>query len=791
MSVSATGSSSGSSSSGASQSKSPSESKSASKGASESKAESKAESKGASESSPKTAAKETSPTGTVTDKVEVNSPNEVPNPYDFAPHAEQVTAEQWTKDRTPGDGQVSKDDHLIGMLENRGFTSAEIYAKDESGKTMFERVADANNLDNPNLIQAGQSYIIPSRNEPAETSADASAHAQGLENAYASATADQKLGDLKDQKAQVSSQADATAKHGDATAEAKTKQTLGNLDNAIVKAEADAKAASVTGDAKADATSDQKAGNVTDSRMSNAADAKAASVTGDATATSTANQKVADVLDSTLTNSADSFAQTVTGDALAEATANQAAGNVKDSTLSNTAAAEASSVTGDAAANTVANTTVDSAANSNIQTVADSSATTSSGEATTTAEATTSVAAIETSTIQNTAQTDQTTATTGIQAEKAGAVTATDVVQGTATDQATTLENATAPASVDQLAQGAQTSVQNAEVEGPQVSVHQTSDAATVNQDATNYTETPAGAANLNSVNSEFASQTSTGFEQSDLKAEGVGMAAMASDAPQASYSVDGDRMTAYHGGKNGAVDVSANAKEVFFNDGAPHESANFDPTGNTITGNITSPDIHIDASRSASVNGSFGNTEGNTRVELDLPTGDPGTPPAGDNIQVPLANGEDFLITSGGNPQLQVQKPSGDLTLTQNDMRGNGVNLNYDVGQTNLHGNVDLSRTEGANVSINTAGADHDVTFKGGPGSTMTLQLPEGATLPNVITQEASLLPTWLLGSPAQGYIQDNTQGNIRALGFDNVVMMQGDKMVYNSDPAWQPPVQ
>lgn len=778
MSISATGSSSSSSSSssGASQSKSPSESKTASVESSKDSS-SKEVSKSAS-------TKEASPTGTVTDKVEVNSPNEIPNPYDFAPHAEQVTAEQWTKDRTPGEGQVSKDDHLIGMLENRGFTAQEIYAKDESGKTMFERVAAANNLDNPNLIQAGQSYIIPSRNEPADTSAEASAHAQGLENAYASAEVDQKLGDLKDQKATAASHAEATAKQGDAEAQAKTKQTLGDLDNVVAKAEAEAKASSVSGDAKATAASDQKAGDVTDSRLNNAADAKAASVTGDATAIADAQQKVDEVLNSTVENSANSAAQTVTGDALAEATAAQTAGDVKDSTLTNTAAAEASSVTGDATANAVANTTVNSAANSSIQNLADSSAATESA-----AEATTTVGAVENSTIQNTAQTDQVSATTGIQAESAGPVTATDVVKGAATDQATTVEGATAPATVAQVAQGAETSQQKAEVQGPSVSVHQQSDAAQATQAVTNYADLPAGEATLNATNSDFASQSSTGFQTSDLKAEGVDMAAMSSDAQKASYSLDGGRMVAYNGGKNGAVDVTANAQEVYFHDGAVNEGANFDPTGNTITGDVKSPDIRIDASRSKSVNGTFGNTEGDTRVQLDLPEGDPVTPPAGDNLQVPLGNGNDFLITTGGNPQMQVQKPSGDLTLTQNDMRGSGVNLNYDVGQTNLHGNVDLSKTEGADVAIRTGGNDHDVTFKGGPGSTMTVELTGDQLPPQVVTQQASLLPTWLGGNNADGYLPANSQGTINALGFENVLVKRGDEILYNSDPAWQPP--
>lgn len=734
MGISATGSG-GGSSSGASSAGSGNKVSSGGGGSPTAKAESKA----ASPTGGKTEVVSASPTGTVKDKVDVSKPDEIANPYSFSPYAEQVTAEQWTKDRKPGEGQVKKDDHLIGMLENRGFSAQEIYAKDADGKTMLDRVAAANNLDNPNLIQAGQSYIIPSRNEPAETNAEASAHAQGLENAYASASADQKLGNLENQKASASSKADATAEQGNATAEAKTTQTVGDMKNSVAKASAEANATSVNGDAKADASSTQKAGAIEDSRVANSAEANAASVTGDASAKAKADQTVASATDSTVTNSAAAKAETVTGTADAKAEANTAVGAIDNSTIQNSASAERTEgVNGQAV-----------------------------------------------------------TAGTEVKAEKADAAVVSDTAavgpQGPATQQNATLEGAVGPASVAQVADGlngAGTSQQKLEVEGPQVAVTQQSDAAKVEQQATNYADpatTPVdnSTANLNATGADFAAQTSTGFQASELKAEG-GMAAQASDAQKASYAMEGERMTAYHSGTNGVADVSANAKEVFFQDGAANQTWETSPTGNTITGDVKSNNIIIDADRSDSVKGSFGTDQGDARVELRLPQGQPGQAPTGDDIQVPLAGGKDYLVTTGGNPNLTVDKPSGELNLHQTDLKGDGVNLNYNTGQSDLKGYVDLSNTQGANVGIQTAGGNHDVTYQGGPGSTMTVQLTGDQLPPRVVTDPGSWVP--FFGSPEKGYLPGESQGQINANGFDNVVVMRGDETVWSSDPNWKP---
>lgn len=718
--------------------------------------------------------RETSPEQPSGDQVELSAeaPTAVENPYDFAPYAENVTAEPWTKDRTPGEGQASRDDHLIGMLENRGFSHEEIYAQDEEGKTMFERVAEANHLEDPDVIQAGQSYLIPSRQQPGESS---EAAVQGLEGAYA------------------------WSEDGEAQAEAHMVQTVGDLDNASVTAGAQASAASVTGDARAAATSEQSAGDLENSFLLNSANSQAASVSGDAEAISQAEQTVGSVDHSRVENLAVSSAHTATGEAAATATAEQVAGRVEGSRLDNAAVAEASSLSGEAEASSQAVQTVASATDATLTNLAVSSAQTVAGEAQATAEALTSVGALQESTLAQEARVEEVTAATQIQAEQASSAVALDQVvsgpAGSSTDQAAVLAGAQGPASLEQVSQGLQgegSSQQVAEVEGAQVAVTQQSDAATINQQATNWAAAPAGEsqASLNASEADFASQTSSGFESSDLRAEGVDFATMASDAQRASYRLEGGEMVAYHEGKNGTVDVSAQAQErVFFNDGAAPTSWDTSPSGNVITGQIQAPDILIDAQSSESVNGTFGSNGGDTRVELRLPQGPPGGQPAGDRIQVPLAEGSDYLITSGGAPQMLVEKASGDLQLHQSELRGQDVSLAYDLGQTNLGGTVDLSDTEGAEVSIRSEGGNHDVTFQGGPSSQLVVQLSGDAPAPQVVTDPGSFLPSWLGGSGPSGYLPENSQGVIHAPGFENVMVMRGEEIVYSTDSNWQAP--
>ena len=91
------------------------------------------------------------------------------NPYDgFAENSVSVTSEAWSSDRTPAEGQVSRNDHLEGILRNQGYSVNEIYQKDENGQSVLDRVVQANNLGNPNLIRPNHDLVVPTRHAPEE-----------------------------------------------------------------------------------------------------------------------------------------------------------------------------------------------------------------------------------------------------------------------------------------------------------------------------------------------------------------------------------------------------------------------------------------------------------------------------------------------------------------------------------------------------------------------------------------------------------------------------------------------
>ncbi|MGE0495458.1 MAG: LysM peptidoglycan-binding domain-containing protein [Vulcanimicrobiota bacterium] len=73
----------------------------------------------------------------------------------------RVTVDPW------GKGPNSS---LEGILKGQGYSPAEIYARDDQGKTMIDRVAAANGLTRPDRIRAGQQIEVPGR-QPAATEA--------------------------------------------------------------------------------------------------------------------------------------------------------------------------------------------------------------------------------------------------------------------------------------------------------------------------------------------------------------------------------------------------------------------------------------------------------------------------------------------------------------------------------------------------------------------------------------------------------------------------------------------
>lgn len=65
-----------------------------------------------------------------------------------------------------------KNDCLEHILLNKGYSLKEIYTKDQSGRTLAQRIAADNGLKDPNLLRAGQQLIIPSKSNSKSVSTE-------------------------------------------------------------------------------------------------------------------------------------------------------------------------------------------------------------------------------------------------------------------------------------------------------------------------------------------------------------------------------------------------------------------------------------------------------------------------------------------------------------------------------------------------------------------------------------------------------------------------------------------
>ncbi len=78
-----------------------------------------------------------------------------PNPYaGVSDGSTTIRVDAWRNGRN---------DSVEAILRNQGYSLGEIYQRGENGQTLIDRVAQANNLRNPNLLAEGQSLRIPSR----------------------------------------------------------------------------------------------------------------------------------------------------------------------------------------------------------------------------------------------------------------------------------------------------------------------------------------------------------------------------------------------------------------------------------------------------------------------------------------------------------------------------------------------------------------------------------------------------------------------------------------------------
>ncbi|MBT9584888.1 hypothetical protein IV102_16205, partial [bacterium] len=83
------------------------------------------------------------------DQVQLNNPV---NPYEgFANETTRVSVDRWKK---------GPNDSIEHILLQQGYSAQDIYRRDSNGRTLIERVAQANGLKDPNLIRPGKKGLL-------------------------------------------------------------------------------------------------------------------------------------------------------------------------------------------------------------------------------------------------------------------------------------------------------------------------------------------------------------------------------------------------------------------------------------------------------------------------------------------------------------------------------------------------------------------------------------------------------------------------------------------------------
>ncbi len=124
------------------------------------------------------------PSASPTDTTEVSSEATETSPDDWAKtderaqslkeaYGDEYSAEKMTLD-TWGEGP---NDTVEAMLRNQGFSLQDIHNKDEDGKTMVDRVAQANGIQDLRRIADGKEIVVPSMGDQG-----AGVNTKGLEN---------------------------------------------------------------------------------------------------------------------------------------------------------------------------------------------------------------------------------------------------------------------------------------------------------------------------------------------------------------------------------------------------------------------------------------------------------------------------------------------------------------------------------------------------------------------------------------------------------------------------------
>lgn len=680
------------------------------------------------------------------------------NPYEgFSEHSVSMKPDAWTKDRAPGEGQVARNDHLEGMLRNQGYSLEDIYAKDENGQNLLQRVADANGLKNPNLITPDQSLTLPTRNAPpadAETKADEVKGETVTTEAYnegegAKANASTEIGRAENSTLTTS----AETKGDGSQANASTK--VGESANSTITTEAKAEGK------EAAANASTEVGKAKDSEITTVAAAEGEG------SQANAGTAVGEAEKSKVTTAA-----VATGEG-AEANAGTTVGKAKESEVTTSAAA-----LGDGAqAN--AGTAVGTAEDSTVKTQA-----ASEGEGST-AEAATSVEEAKDSTVTTTAVAEGTDSQAGAVSEVAKAedskVSSVAVSEGEGSNA------------------GAGAFVTGAEGSTLEASASSDGGAAEAYVDNSGYEQN--GRAEVSAAGADGAHAEATGVEQATVVADGgAGNADVVVDAKASETAVTGEGDgTVRNQGRDSEgsynIDVAGDARILDEGNG-PAMGGPGMGSGNAIESSARGQDLEVRTSDSKSIDVAFEGREGDNFVRGNLPQGGESS-----RVDLSLGDGKDRVEMQRGadDDTMIIGKIEGELDLnlhTGSGMDDNGSQTTLiDGGDARISGNVGGS--QGDDTVMIKGGEFGDLRVSGGTGGNdqLVIDLPEGAAIPAVVTKEASsgfLGGLFGGGSEAEGILPEGYKDGdqaISAAGFENVVIRQGGQIVGQYGEGELPP--
>lgn len=738
-----------------------------------------------------------------TDGVEGDKPV---NPYsDVADHTVSMKPEAWSSDRTPGEGNVARNDHLEGMLRNQGFEVSELYSKDANGQTLIDRVAEANGLRDANLITPDQELTLPTRHVPKEESggsAEAVIAGETVENLGADASAEVTADKVKDADLDAEATAKATnTGEGGAFADADAQVKVEEAVNSEITARAEAEADAASGREQATATAGVDAGKVVDSSV----DTTAKAVSDNAIAEATTD--IEEAVGSEVTTKAIAQGEDASADADTEI------GKATETSVNSVAAAQGdgAEATGEVDVEEMVASAVDSqvgalgddaAAENNVDV---DTATGSAIKAETDAvgdgaEASTNVDVDEAKdTVINAATNavgDETEADTTVNVDEmnGGTVLGETSAEGAGSEAVTEVNVGEAEAAEIAAAAGAQgdgsAATSDVTVGEASEDTRVVSQAVAEGDGATSDASAHLGSGLPGDQTGEAkVVAAATGDAQGSLSGAADGNLTVLSEQGEAAAELDAaeGHLTAagqdvdadFEGIHNASTfDVSAEGTVELHDRGMVDELGSLAPmyTGNTIAGSAQGQDLDLRARASSGVDVDFTGLEGDNNVSASLPGA------GGADLGLNLGNGDDSVsaIRRNDDQAIDITKTEGTLNLNthaEDRTYQDSTQTFIDAGEATVNGTIRGGNYASDDTTMIRGGEFGNLRVDGGQGDndSLVIDLAEGAAIPAIVTREASN-GLWGLGArDAEGILPEGYQPGDNAImadGIENIVV-------------------